>query len=78
MVSGYPMSNKTTYYSNTLNPLTFGAITLNGTTLRAPPYFIKHDSATKMLTIAPINISHFGVHTLRFKVSDMAGYFYEH
>ena len=31
-----------------------------------------------MLTIAPINISHFGVHTLRFKDSDTAGYFYEY
>jgi hypothetical protein len=31
-----------------------------------------------MLTVAPTNIAHFGVHTLRFKVTDSVGYFYEH
>ena len=32
-----------------------------------------------MLTVEPTSILHFGVHTLRFKVSDEAGgYFYNH
>jgi hypothetical protein len=40
MLSGELMSNKTTWYNQPLNPLTFGTITVNGTSLRAAPYFI--------------------------------------
>lgn len=78
ILSGDIMRNYTTVYSSSSNPLTSGPILLNGTSLRAPPYFIKHDSSTKILTLAPANISHFGVHTLHFKVTDSAGYFYDH
>jgi hypothetical protein len=59
-----------------LNPLWLG-IRLNGAPLPAAPYFIQHNSLNKILTIAPTNISHVGSHTLLFKVSDAAGYFYE-
>jgi hypothetical protein len=80
MLSGDIMRNYTTLYSSSTNPLTFGAILLNGTSLslRATPYFIKHDSSNNILTIEPTRLVHFGVHTLRFKVTDVDGYFYEH
>ena len=77
MLSGELMSNKTTWYNQPLNPLTFGTITVNGTSLRAAPYFIQHDSVNKILTLAPTSILHFGVHTLRFIVSASTGLFYE-
>ena len=40
MLIGDTIINKTTWYNNTLNPLTFDPIILNGTSLPPAPYFI--------------------------------------
>ena len=79
MLSGDVMINKTTWYNQQLNFLNFDTIMLNGTIQILPtvPFFIKHDSTNKLLTVAPTSISHFGVHTLRFIVSATAAVFYE-